>query len=158
MTDLWKILQADHDRIWDLLDRLTSGSPLTAATVRERRAIAEELVAAASGHEAAEELVIWPAVRELCSTGDDLACHAQQQEDELMRELSELARLSAADEEFDVWVFRVARLVRAHLSYEQEEVWPKLGGEFRLADTSHLTAEWLTARWLTARCRTRAAS
>lgn len=158
MTDLWKILQADHDRIWDLLDRLTSGPALTAATLRERRAIAEQLVAAASGHEAAEELVIWPAVRELCSTGDDLARHAQRQEAELMRELGELARLSVADEEFDVWVYRVSRMVRAHLRYEQEEVWPKLGGEFRTADTTHLTAQWLTARWQTARGQVRAAS
>jgi hemerythrin superfamily protein len=157
VTDLWKILQADHDRIWELLDRLTSGSALTAATVRERRTVAGQLAAAVSGHETAEERVIWPAVRELCSTGGELARHAQRQEAELMQELSELARLSAAEEEFDVWVYRVSRMVRAHLSYEQEEVWPKLGSEFRTADTTHLTAQWLTARWQTARGQARAA-
>ncbi len=155
MTDLWKILQADHDRLRDLLGRLTGDPGTTADTVRDRRAIARQLVDAASGHEAAEELVIWPAVRRRCPRETDRARRARRQERELLRELDELDDVSAGDEEFDAWVARIAGLARAHLSYEEDVVWPRLDDELVSADTRHLTAQWLTTRWQTARSAAR---
>lgn len=149
MTDLWKILKSDHDRIWDLLDRLTE--PDAAPGDHERRAAARELVAVASSHEAAEELVIWPAVRELCPDGDDLAAKALEQESRLRRALNELARLSPAHEEFGSCAHAVAGLARTHLRYEQNQVWPRLDEQLDSAGSAHLTAQWLGTRWLTAR-------
>jgi nitrogen-specific signal transduction histidine kinase len=67
VTDLWTILRADHDRIRDLLDRLNSSPAMTVDGVDERQAIALELIAAVSSHEAAEELAIWGAVRQCYS-------------------------------------------------------------------------------------------
>lgn len=151
MTDLWTILQSDHDRIWDLINRLTG--PDAAHGDHERRAAARELVAVASSHEAAEELVIWPAVRDLCPDGDDLAANALEQEGHLKWALNELARLSPAHEEFDICAHTVAGLARTHLTYEQNQAWPRLDDHLAPADSARLSARWLNTRWLAARRR-----
>jgi hypothetical protein len=149
MTDLWTIMQSDHDRIWGLLSRLTGSDAVHGE--QERRTTARQLVAVVSGHEAAEELVIWPAARQLSPGGADISAEALEQESHLKWALDELSRLAHAHEEFDACARVVAGLARTHLTYEQNQAWPRLGDELSAADSAHLTAQWLSTRWLTAR-------
>lgn len=151
MTDLWTIMQSDHDRIWDLLNRLTG--PDAEHGDDERRAAARELIAVGSSHEAAEELVIWPAMRALCPDGNQVADEAVGQESQLKWALNELGRLSPAQEEFDICVNTIAGLARTHLTYEQNQAWPRLDDHLDTASSAHLTTQWLSTRWLTARRR-----
>jgi hypothetical protein len=149
MTDLWAIVESDHSRIRDLLDRLADSAVECSGS--ERRAAVVELVAVSSGHDAAEELVIWPAVRELCPRGGELAAEALQQEGRLKWALARLGSLPPDHEEFGACAYAAAVLARKHFTFERDQVWPCLGDQLGIAEAAHLTMQWLGTRTLTAR-------
>jgi iron-sulfur cluster repair protein YtfE (RIC family) len=132
VTDLFTLLGADHDRILALSSRLTGGSSVPSVPPRERKAIADQMMAELSRHEVAEEMLIWPLVRERVDDGDQISQIALNQEQTGKRALSELAHTSPGSEEFDTLVHTVAAQLREHISYEQNIVWPKL--RLRLTD------------------------
>lgn len=144
--DLWKVMQADHDLIWAFLNQLTGGSGDPEGTPAKHRMVARMLVALSSSHEAAEEMVIWPAVRRACAGGDELAARGQEQEGRAKRALNELAHIAPGTEEFEACVHTIAGLTRAHITYEQNQIWPGLAGRLSPADAGQLARQWRTAR------------
>ncbi|WP_225840223.1 hemerythrin domain-containing protein [Streptomyces sp. NK08204] len=146
MTRLWSLMQDDHDAIRGVLDDLTGGSSTTEPDVGEQRRLARGLVALQSAHEITEELVIWPAVRALCPDGDSLVATALAQEHETKRALHELAHLSPGSQEFTQCVNTVAGLNRTHLSYEQNQIWPRLDDRLTARDAARLARRWEAAR------------
>lgn len=146
ISDLWRVMQADHDLVWDLLDQLTGGSGQPHGSPEEHRRVAKELVALESAHEAAEELVIWPAVRRRCPDGEDLVFQASSQERQAKRALNELNSIKAGNTEFDECVNTVAAHARAHITYEQNQIWPRLADHLSSTDADLLAARWVDAR------------
>lgn len=126
MGDIFTVLAADHERILGLSNRLTGGSSAPQAGPRERKAIADELVTELSRHEVAEEIVLWPAVRERADDGAGMCGMALEQEATGKRLLNELVKTSPGNEEFDTLTHSVAAMLREHISYEQNIVWPRL--------------------------------
>ncbi len=126
MDDVFTVLAADHDRILALSSRLTGDAAAPQAGPRERKAIASELVAEMSRHEVVEEMLVWPVVRDLADDGQELCAVALEQEATGKRLLNELAKTSPGNEEFDTLTHSVAALLREHISYEQNIVWPRL--------------------------------
>jgi len=143
---LWTVMQADHDRVWDLLNRLTGGAGEPDGSPSEHRKVARQLVALESMHETAEQMVIWPAVRRLCPGGDDLILEAVAQEREAKRALNELDRIKAGNTEFDECVDTVASHARSHITYEQNQIWPLLEDSIDEAEAEKLTRAYLSAR------------
>lgn len=146
IQDLWRVMQADHDLVWELLNQLTGGSGSPAGSPDEHRRLARQLVALESSHEAAEELVIWPAVRRVCPDGDDLVLHAVEQERQAKRTLNELAAIKPGDKEFEECVATVASHARQHISYEQNQIWPRLADHLGAEEADRLTRTWADAR------------
>lgn len=142
MTRLWSVMQADHALVWELLNQLTGGKGDPGGTPRERRRTAMRLVALESVHEVAEEVVVWPAVREHCRDGDQLVVEVLAQERRAKRAVNELAHLSPGTEEFMACVHTIAGLARAHLSYEENQVWPRLADAVRGADLDRMAEQW----------------
>jgi hemerythrin-like domain-containing protein len=126
MADLFSVLSADHDRILGLLRELTGGASEPTAGPKERKAVADRLVAELSRHEAAEEMVFWPLVRERLDDGDSMAGAALDQEGTGKRMLNELVHVSPGNEEFGTLTHSVAGHLREHITYEQNVIWPKL--------------------------------
>jgi hypothetical protein len=149
MTDLWAIVESDHSRIQDLLDRLAD--PALACSASERRTAVADLAVLSSSHDAAEELVIWPAVRELCPRGGELAAQALHQEKRLTWALTRLGSLPPDHQEFGACAQAAAVLARKHFTFERDGVWPSLGDQLDVAGAAHLTMQWLVTRKLTAR-------
>jgi hemerythrin-like domain-containing protein len=143
---LWDLLQADHDTIWDLLDRITGGSGEPPHDPKEQRSLAQQLVRVQSAHEFAEELVVLPLVRRLVKDGDEIADEALQQECLLKRALNELYHLSAGTTEFEECVNTVAAENRNHLTYEQNQVWPRLADVLGSGQQDQVTRDWAVAR------------
>lgn len=129
---MFSVLAADHDRIFALSDRLTGGSAPPLDKPKERKAIADELVMELSQHEVAEEMLLWPAIRERVDDGAEICEIALGQEKTSKRVLNELVHTSPGNEEFDTLVNTVAAELREHISYEQNIVWPRL--RLRLSD------------------------
>lgn len=126
MGDVFTVLAADHKRILALSGRLTGGAGEPRDTPKKRKAIADELVVELSRHEVVEEMLLWPAVRDRADGGAELCAVALEQEATGKRLLNELVKTSAGNEEFDTLTHRVAAMLREHISYEQNIVWPKL--------------------------------
>jgi hypothetical protein len=149
MTDLWAIVESDHNRIQDLLDRLAD--PALACSLSERRTAVADLAVVSSSHDAAEELLIWPAVRELCPRGGELAARARHQERRLNWALTRLGSLPPDHEELGACAHAASVLARKHFAFERDQVWPSLGDQLDVAGAAHLTMQWLVTRTLTAR-------
>jgi iron-sulfur cluster repair protein YtfE (RIC family) len=132
MADVFSVLAADHDRILALSDRLTGPSRVPRDQPGERKAIADQLVMELSRHEAAEEMLLWPAVRERADEGEQMCEIALDQERVGKRVLNELVHTSPGNEEFGALTHTVAAELREHISYEQNIVWPRL--RLRLTD------------------------
>jgi hypothetical protein len=140
MADVFAVLAAGHERILALSGRLTgkTGPP---AGQKERKAIANELVIGLSRHEVAEEIVLWPAVRDRADDGEELSAVALEQEATGKRLLNELLKTSAGNEEFDTLTHSVAAMLREHISYEQNIVWPRLRLKLSHEEARQLGAE-----------------
>jgi iron-sulfur cluster repair protein YtfE (RIC family) len=133
VADLFAVLAADHERILGLTQQLTGGSADPPVGPKGRKAIATQLVAELSRHEAAEEIVFWPLVAGRLDDGESMAGVALDQESAGKRVLSELVRVSPGNEEFGSLTHTVAAHLREHITYEQNVVWPKL--QLRLSDS-----------------------
>ncbi len=146
MDDVFAVLAADHERILALSGRLTGGTAPTSAGPKERKAVADELVMELSRHEVAEEMLLWPAVRDRADDGEELSATALEQEATGKRLLNELVKTSPGNEEFDTLTHSMAAMLREHISYEQNIVWPRLRLKLSEEEASQLGAEITQAK------------
>lgn len=84
------------------------------------------LIIAESQHEAVEELYFWPEVRRSVPEGDRLADLAIDQEESAKKLLEQLEQQSAGSEMFEALLAQIIPAARAHIAFEQNEVWPRL--------------------------------
>jgi hypothetical protein len=126
MPDVFGVLGAAHREVEQMLDRMQAmmGVP---AELRDRGgALADTLISAVSQHEAAEEEYFWPAVREKVTDGDSLAAGGIEQETEGKQVLAELDGMAPDDQQFVPLMTKFAHAARAHITYEEQQVWPGL--------------------------------
>lgn len=145
---LWRLVQADHDRIWSLLNFLTGGAGEPQGPAERRRAAALSLVALASAHEVAEEVVVWPAVRRLAEGGQEMAEIATKQEKQAKRAFNEFQHLRPGTEDFTQCLHTLAAMTRSHITYEQSQVWPALSGALSPEEVAALCDRWVSERRL----------
>lgn len=130
MADVFEVLAQDHAEVKEMLAQLerhaTTAAGGTNQEVAQRKAMAEQLVIEESKHEAVEEMYFWPAVRERLSPGDELADTAIAQENEGKQVLDKLDKLEASEPEFELLLAEFIRAGRAHIAYEENQVWPAL--------------------------------
>ncbi|MDE3207070.1 MAG: hemerythrin domain-containing protein [Acidobacteriota bacterium] len=119
MTDVFDILSQDHRAVEVLLREL-------ATTSADAGPLGEKLVMEESRHEAAEEQHFWPTVRERVPDGDRLADRALSQEDEGKAVLDDLRKAEPGSNEFTQLVSKFTQAGRAHIAFEENEVWPSL--------------------------------
>jgi hemerythrin superfamily protein len=122
MSDVFEILKQDHTEVQEMLAKLTATGPQGA----EHVALAERLVIEESKHEAAEEMHFWPSVRQHVPDGDALADRAILQEREGKEMLDALRKTAPEDRRFEELIVTFAKAGRAHIAFEEEQVWPKL--------------------------------
>lgn len=126
MADLFAVLSADHQRIFELSNQLTGGAGIASGAPKERKRLATELVIEESRHEVLEEQWLWPQVRARLSGGDALALAGLSQEQGAKRLLNELEHMSPGNDEFASVIDRIASAVRDHITFEESQVLPKL--------------------------------
>lgn len=139
-------MQADHDLVFELLAHLTGGAGRPEGSLDDHRRYAKQLVALFSVHEAAEELVVWPEVRRRCPEGDNLILQATDQEKKAKWAVNELNRVKPGNSEFDECVDTVASHARAHITYEQNQIWPRLSDHLTGEEAAHLANRFVAAR------------
>lgn len=123
VPNIFSILKREHGEVERLLVQLEVDPAQTTMDEAARVHLAQHLVMVESRHEAAEEMVFWPAVRKRLREGDALADRALAQEREAKYTLDAL-RFAASEESRLALVTEFARAARAHVAFEEEEVWP----------------------------------
>jgi Hemerythrin HHE cation binding domain len=127
MPDVFEVLGTAHRETEQMLDRMQAMMATPAELRQEGGSLADKLISAASQHEAAEEQYFWPAVKEkIISNGNALAAGGIEQETEAKKVLAELDGMASDDPQFIPLMTQFAHAARAHIAYEEQQVWPGL--------------------------------
>lgn len=128
--DAIMLLRQDHAKMLGLLSALESGPTLASGAneseLRARKDLVTQLVIAESAHEAVEERLFWPMVRDVLPDGDALADHAIAQEETAKQVLHELENAQPDEADFESMIAMIISDGRERIEYEQTRVWPKV--------------------------------
>jgi hemerythrin-like domain-containing protein len=130
MPTAFEVLTRDHEEVKRMLSELelgpTAASGADSDQLALRKKMVQQLVVEESKHEAVEEMYFWPVVREYLADGDDLANQAVDQEQEAKQVLHQLDKLAPEDKEFEDLLAEFISAGRAHIAFEEAQVWPGL--------------------------------
>jgi hemerythrin superfamily protein len=115
-------LTADHREVEELFGQM-QGLP---AGDRRRRDVADKFTIELVRHSVAEEMYLYPAVREHVEGGPAMADKELADHQRVEELLKQLEGLSPDDQEFDTLVVRVIAEVGAHVKDEEERLFPAL--------------------------------
>lgn len=118
--DIIDEIQADHDEIRALFAQVEQAPP------EEREDLVRHLVSVLARHEAAEESVVHPTLRDEFSGGDTIAEEILREESEAEQMLADLEGLDPAGEEFARLIRKLKLAVFTHASHEEEREHPRL--------------------------------
>lgn len=122
--DVVEVLQGQHDLVRHLL-RSIAEAPGT-----ERGALFTELVSQLKAHEAAEESVVYPALRTLGSEAAAVADQRIAEEKEAEEAIADLQTKNSASDEFAEAFEKFRDAVEKHASAEESQVFPLLSSDF----------------------------
>ncbi|MGW0247136.1 hemerythrin domain-containing protein [Nocardia goodfellowii] len=123
--DALTFLRGDHESVLGMLESLERGTPQSRRQQDLYSEMVTSLIIAESQHEAVEEQYFWPAVRRALPEGDELADTAIDQEDRAKVLLQELEQQPVGSDYFQALLTQFISAARAHITFEQEEVWPR---------------------------------
>lgn len=119
--DVVDILTTDHREVLDLIASIGSSSDTA-----ERRDKADTVIAELVRHSVAEEMFVYPAMREHLDDGDEQVKHDIEEHQQLEEALKELEGVDAEDARFPEFVKKVEQLLRHHASDEEQNQFPRL--------------------------------
>lgn len=122
VTDL---LIADHDKVESLQRQFAS-----AESPRVRQQIFDEVHLELAKHTAAEEQVVYPAVRQHIPDGNAMADHAVREHDEARELLAELERLTSNDPTFATKFAQMMDKVMHHAAEEENDMFNLIDRHF----------------------------
>ena len=119
--DVIDVLTTDHREATELIEQiLLSSSPA------ERRDLADSLISELVRHSVAEEMYVYPAMRDHLPNGAEAVEHDTNEHKELERTMKELEAADPAEPRFLELVNEVRRILADHVEDEETEQFPKL--------------------------------
>ncbi|MDX3527611.1 hemerythrin domain-containing protein [Streptomyces sp. ID05-39B] len=115
-------LTADHREVDALFEQIEA----LPATDPQRRELADRLTMELVRHSVAEEQYLYPTVRRYVDDGDDLADEEIAEHAEVERMLKELEGCRPGDGRFDALITELKNSVTAHVSGEENRLFPML--------------------------------
>lgn len=122
MVNALTLLRAEHESVLGMLELLEGSGPASPG----RDDMVADLVVAESRHEAIEQEVFWPIVRQVVPGGDQLADTAIGQEMDGEKLLDTIEHSSPGAEEYESALRDFLGAARRHIEYEQDQVWPRV--------------------------------
>jgi hemerythrin superfamily protein len=119
-ADVVDILTTDHHEVLDLIGQIPS------AQRDQRRDMADTAIAEVVRHSVAEEMYVYPAMRQRLSDGDEIVQHDIKEHQQLEQIMKALEGVDADDARFLELVSRFKEALRHHASDEESEQFPKL--------------------------------
>ena len=127
--DVVDILTTDHHEVLDLLGRIPSADPA------QRRDMADTIIAELMRHSVAEEMHVYPAMKDHLPDGESRVQHDIEEHQELIEVMKELEDVDSADPRFLQTLGRLETVLRDHVTDEESDQFPLL--------RAHLTREQL---------------
>jgi hemerythrin superfamily protein len=121
-VDLVTVITRDHREVEALFSELEGGS----GSAQHRRDVADHMTAELVRHAVAEEMYMYPAIREHLDDGDNLADHEIEEHAEVEQLLKDLDGVDADDPEFNQIITKLIADVRHHVEEEESDILPKL--------------------------------
>jgi hemerythrin superfamily protein len=120
-TDVIDVLTTDHREALDLLDRIARSS-----NPAEKRDLADTLIAEVVRHAIAEEMYVYPAMREHLPEGEKEVQHDVEEHKQLEETMKQLESVDASEPRFDQLVRKMTEQLRHHAHDEESEQFPQL--------------------------------
>ncbi len=122
MPDITTIIENDHREVERLFDAYRTGP------AADQQGVVDQLRVTLSHHAAAEEILVYPAVRRATGAGDQQADHSIDEHQEIKRLLADVDDLSADDPAQSSKIAELERAVSHHVQEEESVVLPALRG------------------------------
>lgn len=122
MTDVITLLTTDHREVDSLFERVLTGGLTGDGLVDAVNSIIHDL----SVHASAEEVVLYPAIRDELADGERLADEAIEEHSRVEKALKELDGRDPAEEDVALLVARIAAEVRHHVEEEEGDLFERM--------------------------------
>jgi hemerythrin superfamily protein len=148
---------SDSQRSADVIDVLTSDHRDVTALIGEiktvtdpmiRRDLTDTAISELVRHAVAEEMYVYPAMREHLADGESAVQHDIEEHKELERTMKELEALDVSSPEFDAAIVRLERLLADHVKDEETEQFPELRRQVPQEELLRLAGKVETAKKL----------
>jgi hemerythrin-like domain-containing protein len=114
------LLTTDHHEVLELVGRIPG------ADAESRRDMADTVIAELMRHSVAEEMYVYPAMREHLPDGDDAVQHDIEEHQQLEEAMKALEGVDSAEAGFLDALSRLEAILRDHVSDEEQEQFPQL--------------------------------
>ncbi len=141
--DVVDILTTDHREVTGLIQQIRSAGD--AAT---RRDLADTMISELVRHAVAEEMYVYPAMKEHLPDGEAAVEHDIAEHKELERTMKELEAVEATDLRFDSLITELETILADHVSDEESEQFPKLRASIPREELVQLGQKVQTAKKL----------
>jgi hemerythrin superfamily protein len=141
--DVVEILTTDHREMIELLDQIKGASDSG-----QRRDLADALIAEVMRHAVAEEMYVYPAVRERVPNGAEMVEHDNEEHQEIVELMKAIEGLDASTPEFMARVGELETQLRHHATDEESEQFPQLRAHLGAEQLVELGAKVQTAKQL----------
>jgi hypothetical protein len=131
--DVIDILTSDHKDMLELLGRVEG-----TADPAQRRDLADTVIAEVMRHAVAEEMHVYPKIKELVPNGAEEVEHDKQEHDEIVQVMKRMEDVDAADPSFMDLVRELEGQLRHHANDEETEQFPKLRAHIPAEDLIRL--------------------
>ncbi|MDQ1032995.1 hemerythrin domain-containing protein [Streptomyces umbrinus] len=115
-------LTTDHHEVEELFGRIDALPPGD----KQRQVYAEQAVIELVRHSVAEEMYLYPAVRQVLPDGDTIADKEIEDHAEAERTMKDLEDVDADEPEFDRLIAKLMTEIRSHIRDEEDNLFPKL--------------------------------
>ena len=119
--DVIDVLTTDHREATGLIGQISSTSDPV-----QRRDLADQLIAELVRHSVAEEMFVYPAMRDHLPNGQQAVDHDTSEHKELERLMKELEGTDESSPEFLTVVGRISSVLDDHVRGEENEQFPQL--------------------------------
>ncbi len=119
--DVVDVLMADHAEVAALLAEVFDSTD-----PHRRRELADQLLAELVRHSVAEEMVVYPAIRDHLPGGKDITAQDAAEHKELEAVMRRLERTDSSDHDFHSVVRQLQRLFSQHVRDEEDQQLPQL--------------------------------
>lgn len=121
MTDVITAIKNDHREVEGLLGEAKT------ADAAGKEELVKRATKALAQHSAAEEILVYPAVRR--AAGHEETEHAIDEHQDIKRVLADLEKLDATDAQYDVKLGELETTLEHHVREEEDEILPTLAAK-----------------------------